>query len=129
MHIGRLLTTSLALLCLCHSAMATDSSFNVKDFGAIGDGKADDTAAIQAALTKAKGAGRGSSVTMPAGEYRVTKTLTIENCLLTGLSNGGWPADAGPMPTLRVDHTDGPCIIAKNAASIHGVNFEYDHKG
>lgn len=129
MHIPRLLTACLAVLCLCHCAMAADSSFDVKDFGAIGDGKADDTAAIQAALTKAKDAGRGSSVTIPAGEYRVTKTLTIENCLLTGLSNGGWPADRGPMPTFKVDHTDGPCILAKDAASLHGLNFQYDHKG
>lgn len=129
MHIPRLLTISLAVLCLCQCAMAADSSLNVKDFGAIGDGKADDTAAIQAALKKAKDAGRGSSVTMPAGEYRVTKTLTIENCLLTGLSNGGWPADAGPMPTFKVDHAGGPCILVKNAASLHGLNFQYDHKG
>lgn len=129
MRFLHLITACLAALCLCACALAADSSFNVKDFGAIGDGKADDTAAIQAALTKAKDAGRGASVTLPAGNYRVTKTLTIENCLLTGLSNGGWPADRGPMPTLLVDHTDGPCILALSAASLHGLNFQYDHKG
>lgn len=102
---------------------------NIRDCGAVGDGKADDTAAIQAALTKAKDGPKGSSVTLPAGQYRVTKTLVVENCLLTGLSNGGWPADSGPMPTFRVDHTEGPCITAGAAASIHGINFEYDHKG
>lgn len=127
--ISRLTIVCLALFCLCGAAFAADGSFNVKDFGAVGDGKADDTAAIQAALTKAKAAEVGSSVSMPAGNYRVTKPLIVENCLLTGLSDGGWPADRGPMPTFRVDHTEGPCIVAKDAASVHGLNFQYDHKG
>lgn len=102
---------------------------NVKDFGAVGDGKADDTKAIQSALDKAKYIIRGSSVILPPGEYRVTKTLVVENTLLTGLSAGGWSADRAPMPTIKVDFTDGPCIHAKDAASVHGINFEYDHKG
>lgn len=129
MRIFFLLVTCLTLLCACNCAIADEGSFNVKDFGAVGDGQADDTAAIQAALDKAKAGPRGSSVFVPAGEYRVTKTLTMENCLLTGLSSGGWPADAGPLPTFQVDHTQGPCIIAKSAASINGLNFNYNHKG
>ncbi len=129
MRIFLLLIACLAILSACYSAVAAEGSYNVKDFGAVGDGKADDTAAIQAALDKAKAGPRGSSVIMPAGEYRVTRPLTIENCLLTGLSSGGWPADAGPMPRFLVEHTEGPCIIAKDAASLHGLNFNYDHKG
>lgn len=126
MIVRRLLVISILALCL---SGANAAELNVKDFGAVGDGKADDTAAIQAALTKAKESTRGGSVLLPAGEYRVTKTISVGNCLLTGLSNGGWPADSGPMPTLKVDHTDGPCIAAGAAASIHGINFAYDHKG
>lgn len=118
-----------ALVLLQASSLLAADGLNVKDFGAVGDGKADDTAAIQAALDKAKAGPRGASVTLPPGEYRVTRSLRVENCLLTGLPSGGWPADAGPLPTLRVDHTDGPCIIAKSAASLHGINFVYDHKG
>jgi len=119
----------LAMLCLAVSVFAADGVYSVKDFGAIGDGKADDTAAIQAAISKAETGPRGSSVILPAGDYRVTKSITIENILLTGLSNGGFPADRGPMPAIHVDHTDGPCIIAKDAASVHGIDFEYDHQG
>ncbi len=44
---------------------------SVKDFGAVGDGVADDTLAIQAALTHAK------AVYVPPGTYRVTGTLTV----------------------------------------------------
>jgi len=59
----------------------------VKDFGAVGDGVADDTAAIQAALNAAKGAdgtAAGRSVfslyfpCVPGGFYRVTDTLVID---------------------------------------------------
>ena len=46
---------------------------SVKDFGAVGDGVADDTAAIQAALN----ASVGGDVWFPAGIYKVTATLTI----------------------------------------------------
>ena len=45
---------------------------SVKDFGAVGDGVADDTTAIEAAL------GLGGHVTFPAGTYKVS-TVLIEN--------------------------------------------------
>jgi polygalacturonase len=46
---------------------------SVKDFGAVGDGVADDTAAIQAAITAAD----GRTVLLPAGTYKITSTLTF----------------------------------------------------
>lgn len=53
---------------------------SVKDFGAVGDGVADDTAAIQAAITAAA----NKSVYFPAGTY-VATTLTVSNpCRLFG---------------------------------------------
>lgn len=44
---------------------------SVKDFGAVGDGVADDTAAIQAALNT------GGFVYLPKGTYRTTATLDV----------------------------------------------------
>jgi hypothetical protein len=50
---------------------------SVKDFGAIGDGVTDDTAAIQAAIDYATTTGQ--NVLLNAGDYKTTSTLTITN--------------------------------------------------
>ena len=51
--------------------------YNVKDYGAVGDGTADDTAAIQNTMDAAMHDG-GGTVVFPAGTYRTTSTLTIK---------------------------------------------------
>jgi hypothetical protein len=51
-------------------------SVSVKDFGAVGDGVADDTAAIQAALNA--GSSTGAPVYLPPGTYLISSTLTIQ---------------------------------------------------
>ena len=54
---------------------------SVKDFGAVGDGVADDTAEIQAALT----AGAGRAVYFPGGTYLISATLTVPaDTMVTG---------------------------------------------
>lgn len=52
--------------------------FNVKSFGALGNGSADDTAAIHAAL-KAAGNAAPSTVYFPAGTYLVASSLEAPN--------------------------------------------------
>lgn len=51
-------------------------SVSVKDFGAVGDGVTDDTAAIQAAITAA------NFVLLPIGTYFTTTALTLKNNLI-----------------------------------------------
>lgn len=78
--------------------VATLRSFtNVREFGAVGNGVADDTTAISNAITNA---GTYGTVALPYGNYKITGTLT----LLTGqtlLGIGGRPtitrAFAGTM--------------------------------
>ncbi|CAB4164202.1 Pectate lyase superfamily protein [uncultured Caudovirales phage] len=51
---------------------------SVKDFGAVGDGVTDDTAAIQAAITACGGAS-GKSVYFPAGDYYISAAISVPN--------------------------------------------------
>jgi hypothetical protein len=48
-----------------------------REFGARGDGKADDSAAIQAAIDKAEHHAREGIVFVPAGRYRLTRTIYV----------------------------------------------------
>lgn len=59
---------------------------SIKDFGAVGDGSTDDTAAIQAALD-ASGSINSTGVVLffPPGRYRVSSTLTIPTTAGQGL--------------------------------------------
>lgn len=54
---------------------------NVKDFGAIGNNTADDTAAIQAAITAV--AAIGGTVFFPVGTYKITDTITVNTGVYT----------------------------------------------
>lgn len=74
---------------------------SVKDHGAKGDGQADDTAAIQAAINTLQ---NGSTLYFPRGIYRITKTLTpAVNSRLLGVTLLGhgrtsilqWDGEAG----------------------------------
>jgi polygalacturonase len=71
---------------------------NVKDYGAVGDGTTDDTAALLAAINAAAAKGtsraglawKGASVFLPSGQYRITQQLTlpagVSNCQVTSLT-------------------------------------------
>lgn len=59
-----------------HNRMIDGASFSVLDFGAIGDGVTDDTAAIQDALDAANSSTRYTTVEVPSGTYLFT-SLTV----------------------------------------------------
>ncbi|MGC8667025.1 MAG: glycosyl hydrolase family 28-related protein [Chthonomonadales bacterium] len=78
----------------------------MRDFGAKGDGRTDDTQAIQNALAAARKAGHAALAYLPAGTYVVTKTLRITGRDYTfgggGLRSGlVWRGSAG-APMLEV---------------------------
>lgn len=63
-----------------------DAWFNVKDFGAVGNGSTNDTTAVQAALTAA--AATGGTVFVPAGTYQVAGLTIASNVRLLGTGQG-----------------------------------------
>ncbi len=85
-----------------------DREFNVKSYGAHGDGVADDTASLRAALTAA-GTNGGGIVYLPWGNYRLTNYLILpERTILRGASRDStvlqWPVDE---PHRLADFTPG----------------------
>ncbi|MCU0749662.1 MAG: glycoside hydrolase family 28 protein [Akkermansiaceae bacterium] len=58
----------MAALFIANPALGAGGVYNVRSFGAVGDGKQLDTAAIQKAIDAASAAG-GGTVTFPAGTY------------------------------------------------------------
>lgn len=64
------------------NAATYSAYFNVKDYGAVGDGVANDTATVNAAITAAPAS---STVYFPKGVYRIASALIINKSLkLTG---------------------------------------------
>jgi len=94
-------------------------AISVKDFGAVGDGVTDDTAAVQAAINGAQTLGK--ILYFPAGNYRLTSALTITyGMTIAGNSpvvKGLAAADLFNGTFLYFDHTGkGVNILNTNGA-------------
>jgi hypothetical protein len=88
-----------------------DSVYNVRDFGAVGDGKNDDTRAFQEALDTVGRAG-GGIVRAPRGTYRIAGNLTVPTAVSLA---GTWqyaPAHAGIRDQGQVKPQYGTTLLA-----------------
>ncbi len=88
----------------------------VRDFGAKGDGKTDDTQAIQQAIDAARKAGPGALAYLPTGKYIVTKTLRMTGA---GYAFGG----GGLCSGLVWRGADGETLL--DARDPKGVTIEH----
>ncbi len=91
---------------------------NVRDYGAVGDGTTDDTAAIQAAIDAAAEY-PPQDVHFPSGNYRTTATLTMpstsgRNFGLIGQGNAAYGSVLSGV-IITADHTDGPAILMQSS--------------
>lgn len=104
-------------------------ALNVRDFGARGDAKTDDTAAFQAALDAAST--RSSVVFAPAGQYRLNGTLTVPTGVtLEGSWRGPHTSQLSIGTTLlayagRGDENAAPFVSLLANSTIKGVTIYY----
>ena len=87
MMLFRSLLLMLGLVCLV--TLSALAAFDVKaDYGAVGDGIANDTAAFQAAIDACSAAG-GGAVSVPAGKFLIAGHLSLpDNVALVGVFAG-----------------------------------------
>jgi len=109
---------------------------SVRSFGAVGDGVADDTVAIQAAITSVASEGNGA-VHFPRGVYRTTGTINLssEGIRLIGDGSSGnnkTVGGVGVVPTSVIqsatqiigDFNGGPVIhISKQGCGVEGMQI------
>ena len=118
----------------------TPGQFNVRDFGAKGDGKTDDTAAFQKTMDAAAKAG-GGKVVAPRGTYFFAGHLNVPDAVTlagiwesvpahTGLRDQGMPKPTDDGTTFLVTegagHETGLAFITLNTNStLKGVVIYY----
>lgn len=99
---------------------------NIKDFGAIGDGSADDTAALLSAIASLPGGGR---ILVPSGWYRVTATLPLHSGLIfigDGCTNltFGTPSNNERPSHIFIDSDTLPLFNHAFGVQMESVSFE-----
>jgi len=97
-----ILQSGVAALLVYRRSLAVDSGlFDVRKFGATGDGKALDTAAINKAIEAAAAAG-GGTVHFPAGNY-LSYSIRLKSDITLYLDQGATIIGAESSPTAGYD--------------------------
>jgi len=103
--------------------MSSDGSLNVRDFGAVGDGTADDTAAVQKALDAA--AEQAAIVVVPAGEYAVGTLKLHPHTGLSGDATWSYREPGGSV--LKLADPEAACLLdltGATGATLNGLNLD-----
>jgi hypothetical protein len=127
----KLFNSRVAILTLCFSIFcfstvvtphkAFGAEWSVMDFGAVGDGVADDTAAIQATIAAAS---NGGKVYLPAGTYKTTNTLYMDyaNVSVVGAGAGATSIIYNGLSRMLSIRSVGPAISNILVKGIRFVN-------
>jgi Pectate lyase superfamily protein/Periplasmic copper-binding protein (NosD) len=103
------------LLCFVFPILCNAETKSVRDFGAVGDGKTDDTAAIQKAVDSGAG-----DIVFPRGSYRLSKSVVID------LDKTGYTALVGDGTARVIMAGSGPAFhfIGTHAGSADPGAFK-----
>lgn len=97
---------------------------NVKDFGAIGDGVADDTTAVNAAVLVAKNAtNKGGTIYFPAGTYNITSTINLQQ------ERGRYVIVRGASRTATTIQTANDIVVFQHAENTTFSDFNIKQFG
>jgi len=111
------------------SSFAAASRVNVRHHGAKGDGKTDDSKALQTALDAAQK--EGPVCYLPAGQYRLEAPLTVPAGVTLCGASGGVPHSEHPIGTVLLGYAgrgqpDGePLITLKPNAVVRNLIIHY----
>jgi hypothetical protein len=101
-------------------------SVSVKDFGAVGDGVADDTAAIQAAISSITSL--GGSVFFPSGSYLISSTIVLpelHSIRLVGEGNGSQNTGYSATVIKKASTLSGEAIVINtDGSSIESMTVQ-----
>lgn len=107
--------------------------FNVRDFGAVGDGVNDDTAALSALVAVVTALTTGGAILVPAGTYRLSDDVTIPaDVSVLALEGARLSVDSGKTLTLnglfRAGLTQvfaGSGSVVFGVGSVQGIHPEW----
>ena len=126
-HARALLLAGMALFTTAAVATQPDATLSVMAVGAVGDGSADDSAAIQAAMDFVQADATLAGVYFPPGFYRIASDLTMRNAVSlfgdrTGLSVIQADPDAdrlvGNNTWSELTRADGSVIIPDTGKTV-----------
>ena len=116
---------------------AKSDLFNIQNYGAVGDRKADDTEALKKAI-EAAAANGGGIVFVPDGEYRITEELNLgDGVELRGNSGGRHVlsnkrgAQLGSVLFIETgegDENGTPFLTLGDGSGLRGIGFYYPNQ-
>ncbi|HEV2482170.1 MAG TPA: glycosyl hydrolase family 28-related protein, partial [Puia sp.] len=108
----------LALLLCSHTALAQQKTYDIRHYGARGDGHTDNTRHIQKAIDEAAAHG-GGTILIPAGRF-VTGVLDIRSHITLRLNANAWLLGS----TNRMDYGPGNALPLLKAKGCSGITIE-----